>query len=177
MKVWNGSSWVSATALKVWDGSSWVAAASGKVWDGSSWVSFFNSFLDQQTITTGGFYDGGGEGAMSGSGYSIGQFGSITDGTFNVKSGTAIWGIYDDVSEGSGSGYLYFQLATGVVTNEGWTTMTISTGSGGSGGGVFLRTNANFFSNVSGVAWYWGVDSRFLGQGAFVSEVFTVTFT
>jgi hypothetical protein len=24
MKVWNGSSWVSATALKVWNGSSWV---------------------------------------------------------------------------------------------------------------------------------------------------------
>jgi hypothetical protein len=43
MKVWNGSSWVSAISLRVWNGSSWVSATSGKVWNGSSWVSFFNS--------------------------------------------------------------------------------------------------------------------------------------
>ena len=41
MKVWNGSSWVSATALKVWNGSTWVSAA-GKVWNGSSWIEFFS---------------------------------------------------------------------------------------------------------------------------------------
>jgi len=43
LKVWNGSSWVSATGLKVWNGSSWATASNGKVWNGSSWVTFFSN--------------------------------------------------------------------------------------------------------------------------------------
>jgi hypothetical protein len=45
LKVWNGSSWVTALAVKVWNGSSWVAASAGKVWNGSSWVQFFSSLF------------------------------------------------------------------------------------------------------------------------------------
>lgn len=177
MKVWNGSSWVSATALKVWNGSSWVAATNGKVWNGSSWVNFFSSSLDTQTLTSGGYESGGGEGATSFSGYLSGNFGSISDGTFNVKSGRTIIGLYDDYSVGAGSGTLYFQLVAGtVLTNAGWTTMTIISNSAAYNS-TFLRTNAFFSSSVSGTTWYWSVNDRALGQGSSVSEVFTVTFT
>ncbi len=53
LKVYNGSSWVSASGLKVYNGSSWVSATNGNVWDGSSWVPFFNSVLDTFTLTAG----------------------------------------------------------------------------------------------------------------------------
>lgn len=43
LKVWNGSSWVTSSAVKVWNGSSWVAVQNGKVWNGSSWVSFYSA--------------------------------------------------------------------------------------------------------------------------------------
>ena len=43
LKVWNGSSWTTTSAVKVWDGSSWVTVQNGKVWDGSSWVSFYSA--------------------------------------------------------------------------------------------------------------------------------------
>jgi hypothetical protein len=43
LKVWNGSSWVTATGLKVWNGSSWVASTAGKIWNGSAWTTFFTS--------------------------------------------------------------------------------------------------------------------------------------
>jgi hypothetical protein len=41
LKVWNGSSWVSASTARVWNGSSWVSAAAAHVWNGSSWIQFF----------------------------------------------------------------------------------------------------------------------------------------
>ena len=41
LKVWNGSSWISATGLKVWNGSSWISGT-GRVWNGSSWIEFFS---------------------------------------------------------------------------------------------------------------------------------------
>jgi hypothetical protein len=135
--------------------------------------------LDTQTVTTGGFYDGGGESATGASGYQINNFGSISDGTFNVKAGRTIMALYADFSYGSGSGNLTFQITPlPGTTNDGWTTMTISSGSGGSGGGVFLRQDASFFSTVGATTWYWSTnDMGPFGQGAFVSEVFTVTFT
>lgn len=40
LKIWNGSSWVSATP-KVWNGSVWTGAKTGRVWNGSAWVTFF----------------------------------------------------------------------------------------------------------------------------------------
>lgn len=45
LKVWNGSSWVSAIALKVWNGSAWVAATAGKVWNGSAWIDFLGDII------------------------------------------------------------------------------------------------------------------------------------
>lgn len=41
LKVWNGSSWVSASTARVWNGSSWVNSTAAHVWNGSSWVKFF----------------------------------------------------------------------------------------------------------------------------------------
>lgn len=38
-KVYDGSSWVRATAVKVYDGSSWTDVSSIKYYDGSSWSS------------------------------------------------------------------------------------------------------------------------------------------
>lgn len=43
LRVWNGSSWVTAKSGRVWNGSSWVRAKSAKVWNGSSWVNFLSS--------------------------------------------------------------------------------------------------------------------------------------
>lgn len=133
--------------------------------------------LDTQTLTSGGSEFGGGEDTTSFSGYLSGNFGSISDGTFNVKSGRTIIGLYDDYSVGAGSGTLYFKLVAGtVLTNAGWTTMTIISNSEAYNS-TFLRTNAFFSSSVSGTTWYWSVNDRALGQGSSVSEVFTVTFT
>lgn len=41
LKVWNGSSFLTATGLKVWNGSSWISGT-GRVWNGSSWIEFFS---------------------------------------------------------------------------------------------------------------------------------------
>ena len=52
LKVWNGSSWVTASGLKVWNGSSWVAATASKVWNGSSWVDFLSTVaISDLTLT------------------------------------------------------------------------------------------------------------------------------
>lgn len=54
LKVWNGSSWLTGSALKVWNGSSWTAAKTGKVWNGSSWITFFSGTtvnITNQTLT------------------------------------------------------------------------------------------------------------------------------
>lgn len=42
LKLWNGSSWASASGLKIWNGSSWSEAQSGKIWDGSAWQTFYS---------------------------------------------------------------------------------------------------------------------------------------
>ena len=60
LKVYNGSSWVSATALKVYNGSSWVAASSGTInYDGTQWVPFFNAGVSITTGSTATIVSGG----------------------------------------------------------------------------------------------------------------------
>lgn len=76
LKVYNGSSWISATGLKVYDGSSWVSATNGKVWDGSSWVTFFNPV---QVNVTDQYYfagNGGYESAYAETIYGLSELGS-----------------------------------------------------------------------------------------------------
>lgn len=43
LKVWNGSSWASATP-RVWNGSTWTSGTNGYVWDGATWVRFYPNF-------------------------------------------------------------------------------------------------------------------------------------
>jgi len=47
LNVWNGSSWVTSSAVKVWNGSSWGTVKNGTVWNGSSWVEFYTAYAAQ----------------------------------------------------------------------------------------------------------------------------------
>ena len=61
LKVWNGSSFVTANDAKVWNGSTWKAPVSGRVWNGSSWVVFLNqvNINDHNvTVAVGGTFNG-----------------------------------------------------------------------------------------------------------------------
>lgn len=48
LKVWDGSSWVTASRMKVWNGSTWADLSFGKVWNGSVWTTFYTGL--QATI-------------------------------------------------------------------------------------------------------------------------------
>lgn len=114
--------------------------------------------LDTQTITVGGttvyvdvfWTEYHGYNSLS----SPPAFGSIADGTFNVKSGATIrylfWFLQDDGNKG-----LYFQI-NGTHTNDGWTTIKI-------GSTTYNRADASF-SNGGGVTtWGWSSDNPFVG--------------
>lgn len=47
VKVWNGSSWTTATRVRVWNGSTWVEPLYGKVWNGSAWSIFYAGLAAQ----------------------------------------------------------------------------------------------------------------------------------
>lgn len=61
LKVWNGSSFITANDAKVWNGSTWKAPVSGRVWNGSSWVVFLNQVnINDHTVqvNVGGTFNG-----------------------------------------------------------------------------------------------------------------------
>lgn len=47
LKVWNGSSWTTASRIKVWNGSAWTELTFGKVWNGSAWTVFHTGLAAQ----------------------------------------------------------------------------------------------------------------------------------
>ena len=47
VKIWNGSTWTTATRARVWNGSTWVEPLYGKVWNGSAWSIFYSGLAAQ----------------------------------------------------------------------------------------------------------------------------------
>lgn len=116
-----------------------IGKASGATMSFNEWYGASSS-LDTQTVTVG--YQAGSGYSPSIYGYSDAPLGSISDGTFNVKSGAAIdicfWTTYNIVN---------FAIA-GSHSNSGWTTMKI-------GSTTFTRSSANFYSSSSQSNWSW----------------------
>ena len=144
LKVYNGSSWVSATALKVYNGSSWVAASSGTInYDGTQWVPFFNAGVSITTGSTATIVSGGkgtagyslfSHGLSPGSStsgnyvdydafYSIGYapIGSYSSGDFNgFVPVETVWHSFS--SEDAEIGYYEYKLRIVVTGNIGGAT-------------------------------------------------------
>lgn len=102
-----------------------------------------SSYLDQQTVTVGiqsdkiGTYYGF-QSSMS--------MGSISDGTFNVKSGATITEMYY-AGYGDGSRAFGFTIS-GIYTNDGWTTINAN-------GTTYSRSAASFTASNGLTTWYW----------------------
>jgi len=162
LKVWNGSSWVSATGLKVWNGSSWVTASNGKVWNGSAWTTFFTSSLDFRTVTPG--YLAAPKGGVAYYGYSkyTGNPGSISPSSNSTLSGHNARIFQLRASEVvSSTSYLEFYLEdSGNGTNSGFTTMTVANNTTSLS---FSRTSATFsnssINSSTSSAWSWSGSS------------------
>lgn len=116
--------------------------------------------LDTQTVTTG---TSGTSGALDRKrGFISGTIGSISDGTSNVYSGTAIDQLYWDEN---GGGTAFYKLAIGAVANSGWSTMTI-------GSTVLARASGTYSSGT----WTWnttdGVGVQAFGSAGSVKTVY-----
>lgn len=115
---------------------------------------------ETQTVTVGTFSFKG----FDNYGFSVGGWGSITDGTFGFISNAPIENL-----NWSNTNTLSFQI-TGIYANSGWTKVTIA-------GVDFLRTAATFSTNASPnfSQWAWSGASNVFGTtiGASVPAVFT----
>lgn len=113
-----------------------------------------SNFLDQQTITTGGYgpdpFDPEVEAVR---GYIQGSYGSCVDGTSNIYSGATI---AQFLWRGS-AGYVF--NVNGSFANSGWTTLTIV----GNGTRVLTRASAFFVRSVS-TSWTWSTADDYLSQ-------------
>lgn len=124
--------------------------------------------LDTQTVTTGHYYMSFYGSSTNFYGYYLNGFkGSISDGTFNVKSGANIYHLYWSQS-GTSNGIVSFSLS-GTHSNSGWTTMSIS------GNQSFNRTSASFHQSSGLTTWNWTpvTTNQFGSSGS----TRTVTFT
>lgn len=52
IKIWNGSSWVTANDVGIYDGAEWDAIDYGKIWNGTSWVTFYTRIVVQAPTIT-----------------------------------------------------------------------------------------------------------------------------
>lgn len=158
LRVWNGSSWVTAKTLRVWTGSAWDPADGGSVWNGSSWVDFL--YLDIQTVTVGLFTSktGAQYGYNSGS-----STGSISDGTFNPKGGATIVAF-----NWASTGDLFLNIS-GIHTNADWNHVNI-TNDYDTTEYTFARADAGFTTvatSPSRTIWQWtGVGNPFPYQSS-----------
>lgn len=126
LKVWNGSSYVTASGLKVWNGSSWVAASNGYVWNGSAWVPFFSSFSPvTYTFTTAG---------TSSVNVPTGATQIIVECIGGGGEGGR--GETDPSTEygGSGGGGAYVKITKTLTSGDAGKTVNYTVGAGGTGG-------------------------------------------
>ena len=78
-------------------------------------------------------------------GYRSGQYGSISDGTFDGRSGATITDFYS--SHVYGTNNLFFKIS-GVYTNAGFTTLNLN-------GVNYSRTSATFTTGSDYTQWQW----------------------
>jgi hypothetical protein len=117
--------------------------------------------LDVQTVTVGVYVAK----ATTYYGYGLAG-GSISDGTFNPKSGASITRL-----EWVSTGTLSFSLS-GSYTNADWTTVEFT---GGGGTYSFNRTAASYTNNGYATTWNWSTGTNPFGTTAGVNV--TATFT
>jgi hypothetical protein len=117
--------------------------------------------LDVQTVTVGVYVAK----ATTYYGYGLAG-GSISDGTFNPKSGASIIRL-----EWVSTGTLSFSLS-GSYTNADWTTVEFT---GGGGTYSFNRTAASYTNNGTATTWNWSTGTNPFGTTAGVNV--TATFT
>ena len=113
--------------------------------------------MDEQTVTVGFLNRATAKLGPKGHYYGYGSigtnnFGSIADGSFNVKSNANINQLRYRKREGGATGAtgaetLYFEIAGG-YSNDGWTTMTIGSTS-------FGREDSSYFNNGTITRWQW----------------------
>lgn len=116
LKVWNGSSWVSATP-KVWNGSVWTGAKTGRVWDGSAWVTFFPTLGFSPNVSIAADDSQFNYPAASSTAYfTVNADGSITISGNTTASGPTTW--VDPTFSGVGDNY-EAQVVVSTLTNTG----------------------------------------------------------
>lgn len=128
-------------------------------------LNLSSSSLDTQVVTTGGIGSGINQNRLRG--WSLGTFGSISDGTSNIYSGSSVDAFYWD--EGGEFGIHTYTLSISSSTNDGWTQVTI-----GPYGKILTRSSAGFFGNY----WIWttldDADNQAFGA---IGSVHTCVFT
>lgn len=130
----------------------------------SGTISIWNFYgtagvLDTQTVTVGVYVDK--YYALYGYGSGVG---SISDGTFNPKSGATIQTLQVTVS---GTVTMVFRIA-GSHTNAGWTNMDVA-------GTNYTRASASYTNGGSYTQWAWSGGSNPFGTTSGATKV--VTFT
>ena len=158
----------SAKLVKYWTGSAWAESqdfSNIKLWNGSEWQHvgirpYADVSEETQTVTVGSLLYKGFESY----GYASGEFGSISDGTFELISNATI----NRLSWDNGGSQLTFTLA-GNRANSGWNTVTINDM-------VYTRSGATYSYDSGGDAtyWYMGGENPF---GTTVGETRTAVFT
>ena len=137
----------SAKLVKYWTGSAWAESqdfSNIKLWNGSEWQHvgirpYADVSEETQTVTVGSFLYKGFESY----GYASGEFGSISDGTFELISNAII----NRLSWDNGGSQLTFTLA-GNRANSGWSTVVINSI-------TFNRSSAtyNYDSGTNSTSW------------------------
>lgn len=159
-----------------------ISAAAGSEMEIIDWYGAENgaSYLDEQTVTV-GFLNRGTSKNAKGHYYGYGSvqgntFGSIADGSFDVKSDATINQLRYRKREGGATGeqgpeILYFEIA-GEYSNDGWTTMTIGSNS-------FGRTDliCSYFSNSTMTRWQWSAEDLTNPFGETADEDVEVQFS
>ena len=157
-----------------------ISAAAGSEMEIIDWYGAENgaSYLDEQTVTVGFLNRGTAKNAV-GHYYGYGNvggntFGTIADGTFDVKSDATINQLRYRKREGGATGeqgneILYFEIA-GTHSNDGWTTMTIGSDS-------FDKDDSSYFSNSTLTRWQWSEEDLTNPFGETADEDVEVQFS
>ena len=118
----------SAKLVKYWTGSAFAESqdfGNIKMWNGSTWQHvgirpYADIVSETQTVTVGAYVIDNEFLHLELYGYASGQFGSISDGTFELISNATINNLYWLIGD-----TLIFTLA-GNRANSGWSTVTIN---------------------------------------------------
>ena len=112
----------------------------------SEFYGYSNAYTETQTVTVGTFYDGTAYVPTTSYGFNASlSMGSISDGTFNAKSGEAINSLHwSDLNSMS------FTIADSSNTNADWAQLVV-------GGQTFTRASSAFIQDTvnNQVQWSW----------------------